>query len=486
MVTDPQVSPDGRLVAYVVESLNGEKDAYQTDVWLVPAAGGEARALASSPVGDDTPRWSPDGRFVAFLSERPRPGARADDASDAKRQVWLIRPDGGEAVPLTEAPGSVSDFEWSADGKTVAFLAREPKSDERKRREKEKDDAWTPSETYAWNRLWTIDVATRQARQLTTGQLHVTGMSLSPDGQTVAFAGPADRPLIPDSFRSDIYTIPAAGGVPTPLVARQGTDNAPAWSPDGKWIAFVSQDGRDEEWYTNTSVSVVPAEGGAPRTLTASLDERIGGLCGSALTWTPDSAAVLFPVVWRTAAHVYRATLDGKVEPLTSGPEVNGAPSIDRKGETLVFLREDSVTPREVWTLRLGVPAAARGPRGCPAATPKPLTDTNPQVREPPLLPQGARDLEGRGRLGHGGPPRPSPGLHEGHARPAGPQRPRRARRHALERLHSRAAPVGLAALRAEGLRHLLPQPARQRRLRRGVSAPPTCATGASRTTRTS
>ena len=381
VVTDPQVSPDGQLVAYVVESLNVEKDAYQTDVWLVPAAGGEARALAASPVGDDTPRWSPDGRFVAFLSERPRPGARPDDAGDAKRQVWLIRPDGGEAVPLTEAPGSVSDFEWSADGKTLAFLAREPKSDERKRREKEKDDAWTPSETYAWNRLWTIDVATRQPRQLTTGQMHVTGLSLSPDGQTVAFAG-QPRPLVPDTFRSDIYVVPATGGVPTALVARRGTDNAPAWSPDGKWIAFVSQDGRDEEWYTNTSVSVVPAKGGEPRTLTASLDERIGGLVGSALTWTPDSKAVLFPVTWRTAAHVYRAALDGKVEPLTSGPEVNGAPSIDRKGETLVFLREDSVRPREVWALRLGVAPGAPGPKGRSAATPKPLTDTNPQVRD--------------------------------------------------------------------------------------------------------
>jgi len=382
VVTDPQVSPDGRLVAYVVESLNGEKDAYQTDVWLVPAAGGEARALASSPVGDDTPRWSPDGRWVAFLSERPRPGVKADDSGEAKRQVWLIRPDGGEAVPLTEAPGSVSDFEWSADGKTIAFIAREPKTDERKRREKEKDDAWTPSEAYGWNRLWVIDVATRQPRQLTTGQLHVTGLSQSPDGLTVAFAG-QPTPLIPDGFRSDIYTVPAAGGVPIAVVTQKGGDNAPAWSPDGKWIAFVSQDGRDEEWYTNNYVSVIPASGGAPRTLTASLDERIGGLGGSGLTWAPDSGSILFPALKGTSGHVYRAMLDGKVEALTSGPEVNGAPSIDRTGGTLVFLREDSVTPREVWALRLASAPTPREASGrLTAAAPKPLTDTNPQVRE--------------------------------------------------------------------------------------------------------
>jgi dipeptidyl aminopeptidase/acylaminoacyl peptidase len=384
VVSDPQVSPDGRLVVYVVESLNGEKDAYQTDVWLVAAVGGEARALASSPVGDDTPRWSPDGRWVALLSERPRPGAKADEAGDAKRQIWLIRPDGGEAIPLTSAPGAVSDFEWSADGKTIGFIAREPKSDERRRREKEKDDAWTPSELYGWSRLWVIDVATQQPRQLTTGETHVTGVSLSPDGRSVAFAA-QPTPLIPDGFRSDIYVIPTAGGVPTPLVTWKGGDRAPAWSPDGKWVAFVSQDGRDQDWFTNTYVSVVPAGGGAPRTLTSTFDERIGGLAGSGLTWTPDGAAVLFPALRKTAGHLYRASLDGKVVALTSGAEVNGSPSIDRKGETLVFLREDSVTAREVWAMRLAPATGTKAARARPqpvSAAPKPLTDANPQARD--------------------------------------------------------------------------------------------------------
>jgi dipeptidyl aminopeptidase/acylaminoacyl peptidase len=375
-VSDPRVSPDGRTVAYVVESLNAERDAYQTDVWLVPAAGGEARALASSAVGDDTPRWSPDGRFVAFLSERPRPGATGDEAAEAKRQIWLIRPDGGEAVPLTSAPGAVSAFEWSADGRTIGFLAREPKSEERRKREKEKDDAWTPSELYPWNRLWVIDVATKAPRQLTSGALHVGGFSLSPDGKRIAFSGQS-TPLIPDSFRSELYVVESAGGTPVPLVARKGPDTSPAWSPDGKWIAFVSQDGRDEDWYTNSYACVVAAAGGAPRNLTAAFDEEVGG----ALLWTPDSTALVFSALEKTAGHLYRVSLDGRVEALTRGPEVDAAASLDRAGETLVFLRQDSVRPREVWALKLPRAAAAKTRRAAPE-TPRALTDTNPQVRE--------------------------------------------------------------------------------------------------------
>ncbi len=377
-VSDPRLSPDGKTVAYVVESLNAEKDAYQTDVWLVPTAGGEARALASSSVGDDTPRWSPDGRWLAFLSERPRAGATADEVAEAKRQIWLIRPDGGEAVPLSSAPGSVSALDWSADGKTIAFLAREPKTEARRKREKEKDDAWTPADVYPWNRLWVIDVALRKALQLTSGPLHVSGFSLSPDGRQIAFSGQS-TPLIPDSYRSDLYVVEAAGGAPVHLVARKGPDASPAWSPDGKWIAFVSRDGRDEEWYTNGYACVVAATGGAPRNLTAAFDEVIGG----SLLWTPDSTALVFSALEKTAGHVYRVSLDGRVEAITRGPEVDAGASLDRAGETLVFLRQDSVTPREVWALKLprAGAGAAKTRRAAAPEMPRALTDTNPQVR---------------------------------------------------------------------------------------------------------
>ncbi len=362
--SDPQLSPDGRQVAYVVTELNEEGDDYQSDVWLVPTAGGEARALTSSPANDDSPRWSPDGKQIAFLSERPRPGQKKDDGDEGKRQVWVTRPDGGEPRPLTASAGSVSRFGWSPDGRAIAYLAREAKSEERKKREKDKDDWWTPVQMYPWNRLWILDLATRQARQLTR-EKHATGFSFSPDGRRLVVAL-QPTPLANDGFASELYLVAADGGAPKTLVARPGRNASPVWSPDGKWIAYVTQDGKDREWFTNTFVGLVAPEGGSPRNLTAHFDERIG----SDLVWTPDSRALLFAAVQKTAQHLYRASTDGVVTALTKGPDVNGEPAIDAAGTTLVFLREEGTQPREVWRMAL------------PAGPAKALTDANPGVRD--------------------------------------------------------------------------------------------------------
>ena len=131
------MSPDGRWIAYVVSSLNADGSEYQTDVWMVPASGGDARQITNSNVADEFPRWSADGKTLGFLSDRPRPGAPPADPKvpdEGKRQLWLIHPDGGEAWQLTDAKGGVSSFEWSHDGKSVAYLSREPKTEEREER----------------------------------------------------------------------------------------------------------------------------------------------------------------------------------------------------------------------------------------------------------------------------------------------------------------------------------------------------------------
>lgn len=372
VVSDPQVSPDGGWVIYVVQSLSADSSEYQTDLWLAPtaAAAGEPRRLTTAPAADEHPRWSPDGRTIAFLSDRPRPGVKSDEAGDeGKRQIWLIRPDGGEAWLLSSAKGGVSALAWSRDGRQIAYLSREPKSDERRRREKDKDDAWTPSSVYVWNRLWVMDVASRKATQLTSGELHVSAFSFSPDGRRIAFAA-QPTPLIPDEYRSDLWVVAAAGGSPQPLVRQKGTDTNPAWSPDGAWIAFVSQHGRSDEWFTNEYLCVVPAGGGTTKNLTASFDETVGGLPGGRLQWSADSRAVYFQAAQRTAQHFFCATLDGRVEAVTHGEGMNAAASLDRAGRVLAFTREDSEHARDVWVADLA------------SGEPRRVSDVNPEARE--------------------------------------------------------------------------------------------------------
>src|SRR5262245_49853500 len=313
-VTDPQVSPDGKSVVYVVSELNSDGTDYNTDLWLVSADGGEPRRLTNSPVADEFPRWSPDGRTIAFLSDRPRPGVKTDDtkasaADEAKRQIWMIRPDGGEAWILSDARGGVSALDWSRGGKLLGYLSKEPKSDDRKKKEKEKDDAWTPSQMYPWNRLWVIDVASRKATQLTSGDVHVTGFSLSPDGRQAVYAA-QPTPLIPDQFNSDLYVVSTSGGRATAIVQRAGLDNCPAWSPDGKWIAFISQDGKDTGWYSNNNACIVAPAGGKVYNLTSTFDERVQGLGGGGLVWGADSKFVAFQATAHTAQHLYRVGLD--------------------------------------------------------------------------------------------------------------------------------------------------------------------------------
>lgn len=388
-VSDPQISPDGRWIAYTRQELLPDGSDYQTDVWWISSAGGESRRLTASGVADESPRWSPDGRWIAFLSDRPRPGAKAEGADEGRRQLWRIRPDGGEAEPLTNAPGGVSSFEWSRDGRFVAFLSREPKSDEQKLREKNRDDAWTPSERWVWNRLWTIDVTSRQATALTRGDFHVTGFSISPDGRRICVAA-QPTPRLPDGFRSDLWMVPVSGGSPTPLVQRTGMDSGPVFSPDGRWIAFESQDGRDAEWWTNTSLCVVPSAGGSPVNLTARFDERPNsgpGMGGGRPAWAPDSRSIVFQSLWRTSTHLFRAFVDGG-DPvsLSRGPEVNTSVAVG-PDSTLVFVRQDSEHPADLWALDPG----ARAPRR--------VTDENPQVRELLTFPKTLVRWKGPGGL---------------------------------------------------------------------------------------
>ena len=363
-VSDAQIAPDGKSVAYVVGAWDFKENLLDTDVWLVDVATGASRKLTASPKRDERPRFSPDGRTIAFVSER-----RGDD-KDAKemRQVWLIAPNGGEATRLTSHGSPVASFAWSPDGKRIAFTAAvPPAADERKKREEKDDAVVVDRDDVKPSALWIADVATRAVVRVSGGKEHVSSVEWSPDGTRLVGAV-APTPKVPDGFNTDLVVWEAKeNGKVSDLVRRPGPDSSPAFSPDGKWVAFFSGDGRVNDWPGHrTEICVVPAAGGPVRNLTRAAD-----LEADDFAWAPDSASILFAAQQKMATQLFSVpAAGGAPKALTSGPHVLGSFSASADGKSLAFVLQTAAEPPEVNVLAASDAKPA----------PRRLTTTNPSV----------------------------------------------------------------------------------------------------------
>jgi dipeptidyl aminopeptidase/acylaminoacyl peptidase len=286
-VNDPQISPDGRWVAYVVETINKEKDSSNSDLYMVPLNGGEAIRLTSNEEDDNHPRWSPDNKYLAFFSKRNK-----------KKQVFLLNRSGGEAIQLTEVKQGVSDFTWSPDSKKLALVISDPDPDEPSDEDKDKDKDKTKKpivitrlqfkfDEYGYlkelyKHIYTFDIASKKLKQITSGPYNDTGEvwsdasntpDWSPDGKQILFV--SNRTKWPDSNRNtDVFVVSADGGEPKKLTTNEGTDESPQWSPDGKWIVYTAQSQPQLIWYDTTELMIIPAGGGSPKVLGRELDRN--------------------------------------------------------------------------------------------------------------------------------------------------------------------------------------------------------------------
>jgi len=329
-VGEPQVSPDGKWIAYALTSTDAEKDETGSDIWMVSWDGRERVRLTSSADDETAPRFSPDGRYLAFLA------ARGDEKEKKKgRQVWLLDRRGGEAEKVTDLKGGVSDLQWSPDGARLVLVAADPDPDDDPETKEgwkckttppivitryhfKDDDSGYLKSLYA--HLVLFDLASRKAEALTSGPYNDSDPAFSPDGRRVAFVsarGPGD----PDrTDNTDIFVVEAkAGATPLRLTTWPGPDSGrPAWSPDGASIAYLQGDEPRYYAYDVEKLAVVPAAGGPARVLTASLDRSV-----SSLRWAADGASLVFLVVDDRAEYVGRLpATGGLVEPLTHGRRV--------------------------------------------------------------------------------------------------------------------------------------------------------------------
>ena len=283
----PAMSPDGRLVAYTVRAANWDDNNYHTEIWLADAATGETRQLTNNPKKSSTsPAWAPDSRTLAFASDR-----------EEKRQIYLIDVHGGEARQLTTVEDGVGSFEWSPDGKSIAFTMMDPKSDAMKDREKAFGDFDVVGQDYRMSHLWVIGVAGAQPKRLTGGAFTVGSFEWSPDGTRIAFDHRVNNANA-NGGSADISIVTVGDGKVTPLVTQAGPDTDPVWSPDGSRLAFETAMANPAFYYTNSVIAIVPAAGGSIQPISTAFDED-----PSIVKWTRDG--IFFAASHGTWSYLY-------------------------------------------------------------------------------------------------------------------------------------------------------------------------------------
>ncbi|MGB6357154.1 MAG: S9 family peptidase, partial [Candidatus Acidiferrales bacterium] len=299
---NPQISPDGRFVAYQLTHTDWDENAFVQQIWIAVPSTGQTYPLTEGKKSSTDPTWSPDGKWLAFLS------SRESDLPDAKKdtaQLYLISPDGGEARQITNVETGVDGFDFSPDGKHIAFISSDPESDAHKARVKKYGDYHIIDGDYTMSHLWLIDVPAPETSELpkparlTSGQdFTVQGFRWSPDGSRIAFDATKD-PALADEGTANIYILTLADKSVKKLTDAPGPNSNPVWSPDSSQIAYNSQNGNPYFFYANSVIDVVPASGGVPKILTANFDED-----ARLLEWSPQG--IYFEAEQRTYNHLFR------------------------------------------------------------------------------------------------------------------------------------------------------------------------------------
>src|SRR5438876_3954383 len=265
------ISPDGKWVAYTVGFGDFKQDAFVTQIYLVSSEAAKSFQLTRGEKSSTNPRWSPDGKWLAFLSNR----------LEDKNQIFVIDTTGGEAQQLTKSETAISNFAWAEDGKTIAYTATEPTSQPLKDRKEYYGDYDVVREGYSYVHLWTIDVAEvmkapAAGKQRTKKKdFSVDSFAWSPDGTRIVFSATINPDLI-QGVTSDIYLLKLGDDSVKKIVTQPGPDNNPRFSPDGKQIVFSSAMGNTTFFASNTRLAVVGVDGGTPRSITDSFDESPG------------------------------------------------------------------------------------------------------------------------------------------------------------------------------------------------------------------
>jgi len=326
-ISDLQFSPDGARVAFVVaEPPKGERRARH--IWLYDKKSGAVRQFTFSAKDESSPRWSPDGKQLAFLSNR-----------DDQQQIYVMRADGGEAAALTKGKRSVRSFAWSPDGKQIAFLAPNAKSDAEEKKEKDKDDAHVVDKDDKQPRLWLLTLATSEAKALTDSKWEMSDLAWLPTGDRIVVSA-TDHPES-DQETHRIFSISVSDGSRRLIFAPHGPFADLRVSPDGFTVSYV---GSRVDGPSPHDLMLLDIGKRATRNLTgASLDRAV-----SEHRWTKDgSVLALYADGFRHK--LLRFSPEGMSLNPTNPPSGNVSAFTVADSGDLVFVGQSATTPPELW-----------------------------------------------------------------------------------------------------------------------------------------
>ncbi|CAN5665153.1 S9 family peptidase [soil metagenome] len=383
LVSDPAVSPDEQRIAWVETRMHKHDDSYKAEIWIAGIDGGNARQLTSGSHRDTQPIWSPDGARLVFISNRPaaKSTATPDDqnsAGSASTQLWTIAADGGEAVQLTNHPNGASSPAWAPDSRRIVFVADDDL------------DAEAPNEAAVtmgmhadevvvndlryradgrglikrFAHIWAIDIATMQSVQLTDGDVQDNSPAWSPDGRSIAFLGDRSANRRTGSAQAAMV-VPANGGDVRPVGPDDAVFNSLEWSPNGKRIALLGHEDAETGRTRNIAVWTVNSDGSKLRNHTEKVDVTFADVgmsdmatgSGGDICWI-DADTLLVQGSDRGATRLFKVPLkSAKPVPITDKRERVLQADMRPKGTTITFVAGSTDMPFELRT------STARGKR---------------------------------------------------------------------------------------------------------------------------
>ena len=340
-ISDLNISDKNNKISFVVRQAltEDEKSEYLSQIWVANTDGSDLFQFTYDKKSNTHPRFSPDGKYLAFISQRSE-----------KPQIWIMNIAGGGPWQFTHEKQGAGAFHWSPNGKTIAFLMKDPETDEEEKNKKEKRDVILVDKNFKYSHIYTKKFNsksdTSKAERITNGNYDITNFDWNPNGKKIAFSHRPEPTFNSGFVSGDISMVNLSNKKVKALVTWEGVDSSPSFSPDGKLIAFTSNGGKQEAIGLN-DIFVIKTNGGKPRKLSETPNRGRVGI----INWSTDSRYVYITDLDRTLSQLYKIGVQDKsIDALFDDDGFVSSIAISNDETKIIYVKQTPDKPSEVFS----------------------------------------------------------------------------------------------------------------------------------------